>query len=279
MKLASFIYNNIYTYGVVSEKGAYSVTDTFLHEYKGLKQVIDAGLSHQLMNYCNVEPVPFEKIQLIKPIMNENKILCVGMNYKKIYPLDVAPPPVGEIIIWARNEDSLVNPGEKLTIPVGAGANTFDYEGEIVVVIGKPTFRILESEAWDHVLGCSLMNEGSVRAWQKHSIHAGKNFFKSGSWGPWITTLDELPELDAICLRTTVNGEERQKACINEMIFSIPEIVSYISHIHPLNAGDIIATGSPHGSGGSLNPPKFLRHDDVIVGAATGLGALSNTVN
>ncbi|MFQ3347838.1 MAG: 2-keto-4-pentenoate hydratase/2-oxohepta-3-ene-1,7-dioic acid hydratase in catechol pathway [Paracoccaceae bacterium] len=151
---------------------------------KNLKRSIEEDLSALLFDFCTAKPVSLKKIQLTKPIMNGNKVICVGMNYQFIYPLNVDPPPVGKIIILARYEDSLVNPNQNLNIPLGEGVTTFDYEGEIVVVIGNHTFRTSEREAWDHVLRYSLMNKGSVPAWQTHSILAGKNSFMLGSWGP-----------------------------------------------------------------------------------------------
>ena len=122
------------------------------------------------------------------------------------------------------------------------------------------------------------MNEGSVRGWQKHCLHAGKNFAASGSWGPWIVTADEIAEPGAMMLSTWLNGERMQHACVREMIHSPAELIAHISHVMPLGPGDVIATGSPDGTGGSRKPPLFLRRGDVVEIEVSGVGRLHNRV-
>ena len=122
------------------------------------------------------------------------------------------------------------------------------------------------------------MNEGSVRGWMKHSVHAGKNFHASGSWGPWITTVDEIDDFSSLKLETHVNGKLMQSALAAEMIFSLSELIAYISNLIPLNPGDIIATGSPDGTGGSQNPSIFLKAGDCVEVAVDRIGTLKNHV-
>ena len=112
----------------------------------------------------------------------------------------------------------------------------------------------------------------------KHSIHAGKNFHASGSWGPYIVTLDEAGPFENLRLETRVNGQKMQSARPTEMIFDLPYLISYISTISPLNVGDVIATGSPDGTGGSRRPPAFLRPNDVVEIDIKGLMTLQNVV-
>ena len=122
------------------------------------------------------------------------------------------------------------------------------------------------------------MNEGSVRGWMKHSVHAGKNFHASGSWGPWITTVDEIDDFSSLKLETHVNGKLMQSALAGEMIFSLSELIAYISNLLPLNPGDIIATGSPDGTGGSRNPTAFLNSGDRVEVSVDRIGTLKNHV-
>ena len=190
----------------------------------------------------------------------------------------IAPPDPGNIVIFSRHSDTLVGHGTKLEYPRGEAAETFDFEGEIVAVIGKPGRFISPKDALQHVVGYSIMNEGSVRGWMKHSVHAGKNFHASGSWGPWITTVDEIDDFSSLKLETHVNGKLMQSASAAEMIFSLSELIAYISNLTPLNPGDIIATGSPDGTGGSRNPFVFLKPGDCVEVSVERIGTLKNYV-
>ena len=201
------------------------------------------------------------------------------MNYRKPYPVDgIAPPDPGNIVIFGRHSDTLVGDGIDLECPKGEAADTFDFEGEIIAVIGKSGRFISPADALQHVVGYSIMNEGSVRGWMKHSVHAGKNFHASGSWGPWITTVDEIDDFSSLKLETHVNGKLMQSALAAEMIFSLSELIAYISNLTPLNPGDIIATGSPDGTGGSQNPSVFLKAGDCVEVSVDRIGTLKNHV-
>ena len=153
-----------------------------------------------------------------------------------------------------------------------------DYEVELAVIIGRPGRHISESAALDHVAGYTILNDGSVRDWQRHGVAAGKNFFHSGSCGPWIMTSDQIPEPSNLTVITRVNGEQRQNAGVDEMIFSVQELISYMSQIMPLEPGDIIATGSPEGTGGSMEPHGWVADGDVIEFEMPDIGILANTV-
>ena len=155
---------------------------------------------------------------------------------------------------------------------------SYDFEGEIVAVIGKTCRHVTEDAALSHVAGYACMNEGSVRGWQKHSIHAGKNFLASGAWGPWMTTAEEAGPLPEMQLTTRVNGKVSQQASAADMIHPLPNLIAYLSQITRLNPGDVIATGSPDGTGGSRKPPAFLHPGDVIEVEVSRLGTLRNRV-
>lgn len=159
-----------------------------------------------------------------------------------------------------------------------AVSEQLDYEVELAVVIGRPGRHISESRALEHVAGYTVLNDGSVRDWQRHGVAAGKNFYRSGSCGPWIVTHDVIPDPSKLSVMTRVNGEERQNARVAEMIFSVPELIAYMSQIMPLEPGDIIATGSPEGTGGSREPQVWLSDGDAVEFEVTDLGILANTV-
>jgi 5-carboxymethyl-2-hydroxymuconate isomerase len=125
------------------------------------------------------------------------------------------------------------------------------------------------------------MNEGSVRDWLRHAkfnVTQGKNFERSGSFGPWIVTADELTPHAALHLTTHVNGELRQDDTTANLIFPFDQLISYVSSFAPLKPGDIIATGTPTGAGARFDPPKYLRAGDVVTVSAAGIGTLENRV-
>ena len=279
MKLVSFLNNDQESFGVLGNSGLHPVLVAFKKECPDLKSVIGSQKIEALEKSCEENALPLSQVTLLPPIPNPGKIICAGMNYRKPYPVDgIAPPDPGNIVIFSRHSDTLVGDGTDLERPRGEAAETFDFEGEIVAVIGKSGRLISPKDALQHVVGYSIMNEGSVREWMKHSVHAGKNFHASGSWGPWITTVDEIDDFSSLKLETHVNGKLMQSALAAEMIFSLSELISYISNLTPLNPGDIIATGSPDGTGGSRNPSVFLKPGDCVEVSVDRIGTLKNHV-
>ena len=279
MKLVSFLNNGQESFGVLGNSGLHPVLEAFKKKCPDLKSVIGSQKIDALEKSCEENSLPLSQVNLLPPIPNPGKIICAGMNYTKPYPVDgIAPPDPGNIVIFSRHSDTLVGDGTELELPRGEAADTFDFEGEIVAVIGKPGRFISPADALQHVVGYSIMNEGSVRGWMKHSVHAGKNFHASGSWGPWITTVDEIDEFSSLKLETHINGKLMQSALAAEMIFSLSELISYISNLTPLNPGDIIATGSPDGTGGSRNPSVFLKPGDCVEVSVDRIGTLKNHV-
>jgi len=279
MKLVSFLNNGQESFGVLGNSGLHPVLEAFKKKCPNLKSVIGSQKIDALEKSCEENSLPLSQVNLLPPIPNPGKIICAGMNYRKPYPVDgIAPPDPGNIVIFSRHSDTLVGHGSELERPRGEAADTFDFEGEIVAVIGKSGRFISSEDALQHIVGYSIMNEGSVRGWMKHSVHAGKNFHASGSWGPWITTVDEIDDFSSLKLETHVNGKLMQFASAAEMIFSLSELIAYISNLTPLNPGDIIATGSPDGTGGSQNPPVFLKPGDCVEVAVDRIGTLKNHV-
>ena len=279
MKLVSFSNYGQEGFGIFSQSGIYPVLEKFKKEFPNLRAVIDSQKIEDFEAFCESNPIPLSEVSLLPPIPNPGKIICAGMNYRKPYPVDgVAAPDPGNVVIFARHTETLVGHGADLELPSGKASETYDFEGEIVAVIGKSGRFISKDDALKHVIGYSIMNEGSVRGWMKHSVHAGKNFHASGSWGPWITTVDEIDDFSSLRLETHINGKLMQSALAGEMIFSLSELIAYISNLLPLNPGDIIATGSPDGTGGSRNPTAFLNSGDCVEVSVDRIGTLKNHV-
>jgi 2-keto-4-pentenoate hydratase/2-oxohepta-3-ene-1,7-dioic acid hydratase in catechol pathway len=279
VKLASFVVNGGENFGIVTNEGILPVKEGLKALLPDLKTLFEEQKVEDFETFCENNPIPLSKVSLLPPIPNPGKIICAGMNYRKPYPVDgVAAPDPGNVVIFARHTETLIGHGADLELPSGKAAETYDFEGEIVAVIGKSGRFISKDDALKHVIGYSIMNEGSVRGWMKHSVHAGKNFHASGSWGPWITTVDEIDDLSSLKLETHVNGKLMQSALAGEMIFSLSELIAYISNLLPLNPGDIIAMGSPDGTGASRDPKAFLNSGDCVEVSVDRIGTLKNYV-
>lgn len=227
-------------------------------------------------------PVDFAigDVKLDLPITDPGKILCVGVNYmdrNAEYQDGSAAPPYPSLFM--RTPLSFVPHGEAMLIP--PESDQFDYEGEIVLVIGKTGRRITQDTALSHIAGLTVMNEGSVRDWLRHgkfNVTQGKNFDRSGGLGPWIETGMADTDVTDIHIETRVNGEVRQSDSTASMAFPFARIIEYISTFCTLLPGDLIATGTPSGSGGRFDPPKWLKAGDVVEVEVGGVGLLRNTV-
>ena len=279
MKLASILLDGCESYGVISQAGFYVVKADIRNKYPTLKEFISNQRANDLIDNCDQKEIPFTDFVFLPPITAPEKIICVGMNYHKPYPVEgVEAPDPTNIVIFSRHLQTLVGHGVPLEIPPGKAAETFDFEGEIVAVIGKGGRFISKKNALDSVIGYSIMNEGSVRRWMKHSVHAGKNFYASGSWGPWITTADEIDDPRQLKIKTKLNGKLMQSAIASEMIFGLEDLIAYVSNLLPLCPGDVIATGSPDGTGSSYKPPLFLKAGDCVEVSVSQIGMLKNYV-
>jgi 2-keto-4-pentenoate hydratase/2-oxohepta-3-ene-1,7-dioic acid hydratase in catechol pathway len=217
--------------------------------------------------------------RLALPLPAPGKILCVGVNYldRNAEYGDGSEQPKNPSV-FVRFPASFVAHGAPLIRP--PETKQFDYEGEIVVVIGKRGRRIRREEAMSHVFGYTIANEGTVREWTRHgkfNVTQGKNFDRSGSIGPWIVTTDAMPA-GLLQVRTRVNGEERQNDTTDRLLFPFDYLISYLSTFTTLEPGDMILTGTPNGAGARFNPPKWLTPGDVVDVDVSGIGVLSNAV-
>ena len=179
--------------------------------------------------------------------------------------------------LFNRMPCSLVGHNRPIVKPRDAVAKMYDFEGEIAFIVGKPGRYVAEKDAMSYIAGYAPFNEGSVRDYQRHNrqFGLGKNFEKSGSFGPWLMTRDELPDPNSSRIVTRLNGVERQNTVAGEMIFSIANLIHYISTGHTLLPGDVIVCGTP----GALPGKKaHMNVGDVCEVEVTGLGVLRNTV-
>ncbi len=214
----------------------------------------------------------------IEPLISEPPaIWCVGVNYAA-HREETGRKPSEQPTMFMRIGASQVGHRQAMVVP--KASNMLDYEGELAVVIGRGGRHISQSEAMGHVAGYSCYNDGSVRDWQRHTSQfgPGKNFYRTGGFGPWLLTADELPNPYEQTLVTRVSGEELQRTTVDLMLFRIEKLIEYLSTMYPLNPGDVISTGTPAGVGWKRDPQRFLVAGDVVEVEISGVGTLSNPV-
>jgi 2-keto-4-pentenoate hydratase/2-oxohepta-3-ene-1,7-dioic acid hydratase in catechol pathway len=220
---------------------------------------------------------PIDRVRLRPPVPRPSKIVCVARNYAE-HAEEIGREVPTIPILFARFPATLVAAGEPVVRPTVS--EQLDWEGELAVVIGNGGRAVRKQDAMDHVAGYSILNDVTVRDYQFRVTQytAGKNFSRSGPFGPYLVTADEVPHVDDLEIVTEVSGEEMQRAKVGAMIFNIPTLIEHISEFIELEAGDVIATGTPAGVGFRRTPPRFLRPGDTMRVSITGLGTLENPV-
>ncbi len=208
---------------------------------------------------------------------NPAKIICVGLNYEE-HRLETQRPVASHPTLFTRWADTLTGHNSPMMLP--SNSSSFDFEGELAVIIGKPGRHVPEDRAMDLVAGYSLLNDGSVRDWQLHNSQytPGKNFPRTAGFGPEMLTPEEAGDLPGKAIQTHLNGELVQSGHLGDMIFSIPRILAYITAFTELVPGDVIATGTPGGVGFKREPPLFMRHGDTVTITIEGIGTLTNPI-
>jgi len=221
-----------------------------------------------------------DDIIYLPPIPNPEKIMCVGVNYanRNAEYKDGSELPKYPSL-FMRSRESLTGHLQPILDP--PESDQLDYEGEIVMIIGKDCRRVSQADAHTVVAGLTIMNEGSLRDYIRHgkfNVTPGKNFESSGSIGPWIVTADELDPMSEHRVTTHVNGEERQNDTTESLMFPFRRIIEYLTSFCRMKPGDVIATGTPNGAGARFDPPKYLEDGDVVEVEVSGIGTLKNTV-
>jgi len=281
MRFITYEYQNIVSWGAINDKGVIDLGSKMggdLHlaiREDRLKEAQDLAANSEADHQLN-------DIKLLAPITNPGKIVCIGVNYanRNAEYKDGSEAPKFPSL-FMRTPDSLTTHNAPLWRP--PESDQLDYEGEIVIIIGKAGRRISEKDAYDHIAGLTIMNEGTLRDWVRHAkfnVTQGKNFVNSGSIGPWMVSSDEFsPEkYEDMHITTKVNDEIRQDDTTASMAFPLKYIISYCSQFFHLQPGDVIATGTPNGAGARFEPPKYLVPGDVIEVEVDGIGKLINGI-
>ncbi|MDX1366686.1 fumarylacetoacetate hydrolase family protein [Pseudomonas sp.] len=217
-------------------------------------------------------------VRLGPPLARIGKIVCVGLNYADHAKESGLPVPA-EPVLFMKATSAISGPFDPVILP--RGSSKTDWEVELGVVIGRKAQYVERAEAMDYVAGYCIVNDVSERAFQLErggQWDKGKSADTFAPIGPWLVTRDELADVADLQLRLSVNGELRQQGNTRTMIFSIEEIVSYVSQFMTLNPGDVISTGTPPGVGAGMSPPQFLRPGDRMTLSIDGLGEQTQDV-
>ena len=223
------------------------------------------------------EPLVFAAEDLAPVVPHPEKIICVGLNYAKhIREMNRDFPEHPTLFI--KFADALTGPYDNIYIPE-FGTKKLDYEGELAVVIGKRAHRVTKEEALEHVAGYAIMNDYTLRDIQRQTtqFHAGKSFYRTAGFGPWLTTSDEWSPGQHARVRTTVDGVLKQDDDTDDLIFSVATLIEFCSSLYPLNPGDVIITGTPEGVGFARG--EFIQDGQTVRIEIDGLGHIENTTH
>lgn len=228
-----------------------------------------------------------DEIRLLAPIVPRKNVIAVGRNYRDHaqeftnsgFDASERQMVPDHPVVFTKAPTSVIGPDEAIVLandPTG----TTDYEGELAVVIGSVARSVPPESSLDHVFGWTIVNDVTARDLQKRHVQwfIGKSPDTFCPMGPWITSIDELPDIRSSWLRTSVNGEVRQEAPIDALIFDVETLIATLSAVMTLEPGDVIATGTGKGVGIGFDPPRYLAPGDVIEISIDGIGTLRNPV-
>lgn len=216
--------------------------------------------------------------KLMAPVPAPGKILAIGHNYLA-HVAEVGKEVPTEPYVFGKYVNSLCGPEDPVEYPQGLSTQ-LDYECELAVIIGKRTKNVDEEQGMESVFGYAVANDISTRDLQKTlgQISLSKGMDSFCPMGPWLTTKNDVSDPQKLKVQSHVNGEPRQNGNTSDMVFSVAQLVAYISRFVTLNIGDIILTGTPAGVGMGFEPPRFLEEGDVITCSIAELGSISNQI-
>ncbi|HEY4607136.1 MAG TPA: fumarylacetoacetate hydrolase family protein [Acidimicrobiia bacterium] len=231
--------------------------------------------------------LPLSQVRLLAPLVPRKNLMAVGRNYRdharefSDSGFDASEKQMvpDHPVIFTKAPTSVIGP-EQPVVLANDPTGTTDYEGELAVVIGRTARNVPEAKALDFVFGWTIVNDVTARDLQKRHVQwfVGKSPDTFCPMGPWITTIDELPDIGASWMRTVVNGELRQEAPIKDLIFGVETLIATLSEVMTLEPGDVIATGTGKGVGIGFDPPRYLAPGDVVEVSIDGIGTLRNPV-
>ena len=279
MRLVSFKKSAKASYGCLVEDGIIDLGGSFAARYGDLKAVLQGDAMSEIADWVSGRSADLaeDDVELLPVIPNPEKIICIGLNYE-MHRKETQRDPTAQPVLFLRIAKSQIGHNQAILLP--RESDQLDFEGELAVVIGKSGRRISRADAFDHIAGYACYNDATIRDWQfhTHQYTPGKNFLATGAFGPALVTGDEIEDVTALSLVTRLNGEEVQSATIDQMIFDIADQIEYISKFTPLEAGDVLVTGTPGGVGMKRTPPLWMKQGDSVEVEISGVGLLRNPI-
>ena len=279
LKLATYLHQTHAGYGIVEGEGIIDLSRRIGARFPDIRTLLaHEGLGEARKSAAGQKAdLKLSDVTLLPPIPNPGKIFCIGLNYED-HRQETKREKTEAPAVFVRFPESQVGHDQPILRP--RESTKLDFEGEIAVIIGKPGRRISEKDSWDHVAGYSCYNDGSVRDWQWATTQwtAGKNFAATGGFGPWMVTADEIPAATELTLITRLNGVEMQHTTTALLVHTIPSLIAHLSTWVPLEAGDVIVSGTPGGVGARREPPVWMKPGDVVEIEVSRVGILRNTI-
>lgn len=279
MKLSTYSAGGSESWGVVVDGGIVDIPSRTGGKYPTLRDAIAADAMAEVASAADGQAADhaMDAVTLQPVIPNPDKIICIGLNYRT-HVLEGGRDIPDHPMIFTRYPSSQVGHDVPLVRP--KASDKFDFEGELAVIIGKGGRHVSEADALSIIAGYSCYNDGSIRDFQRHTSQfiPGKNFDKSGSFGPWMVTADEIPAPDTMTLITRLNGEVMQEATTDDLLFNIPQLIAYITTWTELLPGDVISTGTTGGVGFYRDPQVFMKPGDTIEVDLSAIGVLKNGI-
>ncbi len=278
MKFVSFLQNNQAKFGISDGKNITDLTGK-INGSNTLKELISDKAIQKAKEYAEKNPgnISIEKIEYLPVIPNPGKIICVGLNYSE-HVKETGRTVEQNPVIFLRVPESQT--AHKQPIQRPKVSTSLDYECEMAVIMGEGGKHIKTEDALKHIVGYSCYNECTVREWQQHTrqFGMGKNFEKTGSFGPYMVLAENIPDYTKLKIQTRLNGKVMQDAKLSQLIFDIPTLISYVSKAVPWRAGDVLVTGTPGGVGFKRKPPIFMKEGDQVEVEISEIGILSNII-
>jgi 2-keto-4-pentenoate hydratase/2-oxohepta-3-ene-1,7-dioic acid hydratase in catechol pathway len=282
MKLASFSDDGKTKVGVMRADGIVDINSLIPSLPSSIKEILRqekiSEIKESLATLDSVETLKIEDVSFLPPISDAEKIICIGRNYAAHAKEGGAETPTYPEI-FLRTNQSILGHGHPIIRP--RCSDKLDFEGELVVVIGRTARHVEEQDALDYVAGYSIFNDATLRDYQRKSSQwtIGKNFDNTGGFGPWLVTPDELPPgATGLSIQTRLNDSIMQDANTSDLVFPIAKLIAQISECMTLVPGDIIVTGTPSGVGYARNPPVWMKPGDICEVSIEGVGVLSNPI-
>ena len=281
LRLARLKHKDREFYGSVTEDGVIDLSAQGLVDVSCPDALFDPQQTTSFVKATQSSPdFNINEVLFLPFIPKSEKIFCIGVNYgarHEEYKDNTSAASYPSVFL--RTADSFTGHLQPLMRP--PESKQLDYEGEIVIVIGRAGRRIPMERAYEYIAGLSLCNEGTLRDWVRHAkfnVTQGKNFEHSGSIGPWMVPASTFSDYDALPITTHVNGEMRQNDSTANMIYPFAYLIHYLSAFATLKPGDLIVTGTPTGAGARYDPPRFLQAGDTVEVSSANIGTLKNEV-